>query len=91
MDHFQYLKLLDVFPKTVDDAKEPSVSGGGVSIVVFVVLAILFVSEVKRGRFSTSIQVWVTQLFWQTSMFLEVKTKHELHVDTTRVTQLPIV
>ncbi len=41
-----YLKLLDVFPKTVDDAKEPSVSGGGVSVVVFLILAVLFVSEV---------------------------------------------
>ena len=45
-EYFQYLRLLDVFPKTVDDAKEPSVSGGGVSIVVFLLLSILFVSEV---------------------------------------------
>jgi hypothetical protein len=46
-DVCQYLRLLDVFPKTVDDAKEPSVSGGGVSIFVFVVLFVVFVSEVS--------------------------------------------
>jgi hypothetical protein len=49
-----YLKLLDVFPKTVDDAKEPSVSGGGVSIFVFLVLAILFVSEVEAIHAQTN-------------------------------------
>ena len=42
----KYLRLLDVFPKTVDDAKEPSASGGGVSIAVFLAVIILFLSEV---------------------------------------------
>ena len=49
-DILKYVRMLDVFPKTVDDAKEKSVSGGGVSIFVFVLVAILFLSEVNYPK-----------------------------------------
>ena len=49
-DYLHYIRLLDVFPKTVDDAKEKSVSGGGVSILTFVALLVLFFSEVSFGK-----------------------------------------
>ena len=45
---FSHLRMLDIFPKTVDDAKEPSASGGSVSILVFIVVIILFLSEVIK-------------------------------------------
>lgn len=41
----EWLKNFDVFPKTVDDAKEVSVSGGSVSIAVFFCMFLLLCSE----------------------------------------------
>jgi hypothetical protein len=46
-DSLAFLRRFDVFPKTVDDAKEQSASGGGVSIFVLLCMAILFISEVR--------------------------------------------
>ena len=42
---WDWLKNLDVFPKTVDDAKEVSVSGGSVSVAVFLCMFLLLCSE----------------------------------------------
>ncbi|KAK3101961.1 hypothetical protein FSP39_007659 [Pinctada imbricata] len=40
------VKELDAFPKVLDDCKETTASGGGVSILVFVFIFILIISEI---------------------------------------------
>ncbi|XP_060588010.1 endoplasmic reticulum-Golgi intermediate compartment protein 2-like isoform X2 [Ruditapes philippinarum] len=41
------VKELDAFPKVPDNFKETTVSGGGISVVTFVFIAILMISEVR--------------------------------------------
>lgn len=56
-DALALLRRFDVFPKTVDDAKEQSASGGGLSLFVLLCMMILFVSEVRK-RCACSIYSW---------------------------------
>mmetsp|Transcript_19300 Transcript_19300/g.44266 ORF Transcript_19300/g.44266 Transcript_19300/m.44266 type:complete len:332 (-) Transcript_19300:351-1346(-) len=44
-EKLEWLKNFDVFPKTVDDAKEASVSGGTVSVVVLFFMFLLLFTE----------------------------------------------
>eukprot|EP00961_Rhodomonas_salina_P079827 1072705-Rhodomonas_salina.3 len=47
MTFMDYFKQCDVFPKTVDDVKEVTSSGGTLSIIMAICVLILFCSEVR--------------------------------------------
>ncbi|XP_069133308.1 LOW QUALITY PROTEIN: endoplasmic reticulum-Golgi intermediate compartment protein 2-like [Argopecten irradians] len=69
------VKELDAFPKVPDDYKKTTPTGGGVSIVVFIIIAILVMSEVAYYA--------STQLKFEYEVDTDADSKLKINIDMT--------